>query len=106
MIDGRKVSEVMEEIPIYFTSGDCRPHCPDDRKFQLVEELTKKMKEKYKVIDIDGVKVLFDDGWAIVRVSNTAPQLVVRWESITKEGFNRIEQFVREEMLKPYDISL
>jgi phosphomannomutase/phosphoglucomutase len=92
------LSEAVKTVPEYFTSKQYRPHCADGRKFSLVEELGEKLKDKYEIIDIDGVKAVFDDGWFIVRVSNTAPQLVVRWEATTNEAFERIGKTVREEL--------
>ncbi len=94
----RPLSEAIKTVPEYFTSRQWRPYCADDRKFKLVEELKEKLKDNHEIIGIDGVKVVFDDGWFIVRVSNTAPQLVVRWEATTKEGYERIEKTVREEL--------
>ncbi|MEE9405965.1 MAG: phosphomannomutase/phosphoglucomutase [Candidatus Aenigmarchaeota archaeon] len=93
-----KLSELVKTVPEYFTSNQYRPHCADDRKFELVQELGKRLKDRFKIIDIDGVKAVFDDGWFIVRASNTAPQLVIRWEATTKEAFERIEKTVREEL--------
>ncbi len=95
---GRKLSEIERTIPEYFTSDQYRPHCEDSRKFRLIGEMGEKLKDRYKIIDIDGVKAVFDDGWFIVRASNTAPQLVVRWEATTKEAFGRIGEAVREEL--------
>jgi phosphomannomutase/phosphoglucomutase len=89
---------LVKNVPEYFTSKEYRPHCEDSRKFQLIEELKEKLKGEHNIMELDGVKVIFEDGWAIFRVSNTAPQLVVRWESTTKEGKERIGSFVKEQL--------
>ena len=47
--------------------------------------------KKYNFLDIDGIKVLFDDGWALVRASNTGPNLTARFEAKTKERLEEIQ---------------
>lgn len=93
-----KVSEQAGKFPAYMESRQYRPKCPDSRKFRVVEELKERLEKKYKVIGLDGVKAVLDDGWFIVRASNTAPELVVRWEAKTREAFQRIGKTVREEL--------
>jgi phosphomannomutase/phosphoglucomutase len=58
----------------------------------VVEEITSYFKKKYEVIDVDGARVLFPDGWGLVRASNTSPKLVVRCEAKTPEGLERIKK--------------
>jgi phosphomannomutase/phosphoglucomutase len=59
-------------------------------KFAIVEEATKHFSAKYKVIDVDGVRVLFGDGWGLIRASNTQPVLVMRFEARTQEHLDAI----------------
>ncbi|MCD6591173.1 MAG: phosphomannomutase/phosphoglucomutase [Candidatus Aenigmarchaeota archaeon] len=94
------VSEFTRHFPKYFTSNEKRVFCPDEKKFMVIEKLKEKFeREGYKIITIDGVKVIFDDGsWFIIRASNTQPALVVRWESPSKEGFKKIEKFAIKEI--------
>jgi phosphomannomutase/phosphoglucomutase len=59
--------------------------CPDDRKFQVIDELVRDLKQRYQTIDIDGARVLFPDGgWGLVRASNTNPYLTLRFEGRTE----------------------
>lgn len=56
--------------------------------------MTEYFREHYNVIDIDGVRVLFDDGWGLVRASNTQPALVLRFEAISEERLAEIRGLV------------
>jgi phosphomannomutase/phosphoglucomutase len=66
--------------------------CPEDRKFVIPEEMKKAFSGRYKVIDIDGARVEFGDGWGLVRASNTQPVVVVRFEARTPERLREIEE--------------
>jgi len=68
--------------------------CPDNIKFQVVEKVKNYFQKDYEIIDIDGVRIKFDNGWGLVRASNTQPVLVLRFESSTKDGLNSIKSFV------------
>ncbi len=95
----RPLSALASEIPRYVTTPEIRVACPDDRKFAVVEALTREFRSRYEVIDVDGARVLFPDGWGLVRASNTQPVLVVRAEGKTPEALRRI-QAVLEEALR------
>ena len=56
-----------------------------------MEEAKKHFAAKYKVITVDGVRVLFGDGWGLIRASNTQPVLVMRFEARTKEQLEKIQ---------------
>jgi len=87
-----KVSSFLGDYPRYFSSLQFRPFCADEKKHAIVEALTKEFKaEEHKVSTIDGAKVLFEDGWGLVRVSNTGPQLTLRFEGKTESAMQRIK---------------
>ncbi len=69
-------------------------------KFGLVEKVTDHFRQRYKVIDIDGARVLFDDGWGLVRASNTQPALVLRFEAMTENRLRDIRNLVEETLKK------
>jgi phosphomannomutase/phosphoglucomutase len=69
-----------------------RVPCSDQRKFDVVTALVKEFKRDHDVIDVDGARVLFDEGWGLVRASNTQPALVLRAEATTDDGLARIKQ--------------
>jgi len=94
----KKLSELVDEIPNVFNTPEIRIECDDKLKFKIIEKLIVNLKkENQKIIDLDGVRVLKDDGWWLLRASNTQPALVARCESSTENGLeiqkkNLIEQ--------------
>jgi len=91
---GKTISDLLSDVPQTFTTPEIRVDCPDNIKFKIVEKITERFKKEYKVIDIDGARVLFDDGWGLVRASNTQPALVLRFESLSEERLSEIRNFV------------
>ncbi len=90
------LSKILTGIPKYYSTAETRVRCPDQEKFRVVEGLVDYFKRSYDVIDVDGVRVLFEDGWGLVRASNTQPVLVARCEARTPEGLARICEIMRE----------
>lgn len=95
-----KVSEMLADLPETANTPEIRIDCPDDRKFEIVRELTEYFRNKYEVIDIDGVRVNFGDGWALIRASNTQPVLVLRFEAETKSRLKELVVIIKEQMDK------
>ena len=91
---GKKISELLSDVPQTFTTPEIRVECPDDKKFAVVQKVTDFFREKYNVIDIDGVRVLFEDGWGLVRASNTQPALVLRFEAISEDRLSEIRNLI------------
>ncbi|OGZ60438.1 MAG: hypothetical protein A3B96_01495 [Candidatus Spechtbacteria bacterium RIFCSPHIGHO2_02_FULL_43_15b] len=103
--DDRKVSEIIAGTPYYISSPTLQAPCPDEKKYEVIEELTKEFKDEgHDVIDINGARVSFKEhnGWGLVRASSNIPALVLRFESKTKEGFNAIEKIFRDKLAR-YD---
>ncbi|MBE3555986.1 MAG: phosphomannomutase/phosphoglucomutase [Firmicutes bacterium] len=92
----RSFSQIRQSIPHYFSTPETRVDCPDDVKFDVVARVQEHYRARYDVIDIDGARVLFPDGWGLVRASNTQPALVLRAESKTEEGLERIKRDLEE----------
>lgn len=84
-------SKLAAEIPRYFSTPEIRVPCPDDKKFQVTKNIRDYFATKYKVIDIDGVRVGFADGWGLVRASNTQPVLVMRFEAKSEKRLREIQ---------------
>lgn len=100
------LSQLSQSVPRYLTSEELRPVCPDERKFAVVESLQKRFaKEGHSVNTLDGARVTLERGWFIIRASNTAPQLVVRWEAQDRASFKAAEALVRN-ALKGEGVSL
>ncbi|HHV56490.1 MAG TPA: phosphomannomutase/phosphoglucomutase [Firmicutes bacterium] len=79
----RPLSALLADAPRYYSTAETRVPCPDEDKFRIVAELTRRFKERYNVVDVDGARVLFPEGWGLVRASNTQPVLVARCEGKT-----------------------
>jgi phosphomannomutase/phosphoglucomutase len=86
----KPLHELISDLPETFVTPEIRVPCPDDRKFDVVEQLKKRFAESREVIDVDGARILFDDGWGLVRASNTQPVLVLRFEAQTESRLDAI----------------
>jgi phosphomannomutase/phosphoglucomutase len=80
---GKTVRQMMEGVPKFISTPEIRVDCPDDRKFGIVEAAKTHFAALHDVIDVDGVRVLFGDGWGLIRASNTQPVIVMRFEART-----------------------
>jgi phosphomannomutase/phosphoglucomutase len=90
---GRPLSAQLEGLPVMVTTPEIRVDCPDEVKFDVVARVAERYRATHKVVDVDGVRVLFPQGWGLVRASNTQPVLVLRFEAATPE---LLEQYRRE----------
>ncbi len=76
------LSAMLADVPASVTTPEIRVDCPDERKFELVKEAKAHFAAQgYEMIDVDGVRLEFEDGWALLRASNTQPSLVLRFEA-------------------------
>ena len=87
---GRPLRELLAEIPRTVNTPEIRVPCPEEEKEPLVRSLLAHFRPGHEVIDIDGIRVNFPDGWGLVRASNTQPILVLRFEAGTADGLERI----------------
>ncbi|MCH7761778.1 phosphomannomutase/phosphoglucomutase [candidate division TA06 bacterium] len=94
----KPLSRLAGEIPHYPSTPEIRVECPDQEKFRVVEAIKNYFKKSYQVIDIDGVRILFSEGWGLVRASNTQPILVLRFEAKTEKGLEEIQRVVLEKL--------
>jgi phosphomannomutase/phosphoglucomutase len=97
---GKTVSQLIEDLPKTFTTPEIRVECADDIKFDVVQRITDQFKKDHDVIDIDGMRALFQGGWGLVRASNTQPALVLRFEADTSERLDEIRNKVETELEK------
>jgi phosphomannomutase/phosphoglucomutase len=91
---GRGVDELLADIPRYVSTPEIRVDCPDDRKFAVVEAATRHFAALHDVLAIDGVRILYGDGWGLIRASNTQPILVLRFEALTQRRLESIRDEV------------
>jgi phosphomannomutase/phosphoglucomutase len=80
---GRPVHELLADVPPFVSTPELRVDCPEEIKFAVVERAVAHFRRTHDVIDVDGVRMLFGDGWGLIRASNTQPVLVLRFEART-----------------------
>jgi phosphomannomutase/phosphoglucomutase len=87
---GKTIAQLLADVPRYVSTPELRVECPEDIKFDVVRRAVEHFRAKYDVIDIDGVRMLFGDGWGLIRASNTQAILVLRFEARTQERLDAI----------------
>ena len=70
-------------VPAFVSTPEIRVDCDDAEKFTIVDDAVRHFRATHDVIDVDGARVLFGDGWGLIRASNTQPILVLRFEART-----------------------
>lgn len=98
IMDGaeEKLSGLLRGVREYYSTPEMRIDVPDEKKFEAVQKIKDFYQNKYDTCDIDGVKVYFPEGWALVRASNTQPAIVVRVEAEAKDSLEQIKQLFLE----------
>jgi len=98
---GKSVKQMMADVQKFVSTPEIRVDCADDRKFGIVDAAKKHFASGHKVIEVDGVRVLFGDGWGLIRASNTQPVIVMRFEARTQADLDGIrsemEGWMREQ---------
>ncbi len=97
----RMLDEAWAGLPQYTSSPEIRIPCPDFRKFEIVEKVRQAFINRYRVIDLDGARIYFDDeSWALIRASNTQPRLSLRFEARTEKRLAEIQEELRRELIR------
>ena len=97
----KNIDELLEGINHYYSTEELKFPSSDDKKFQVVDKVKEYAKEKdYNYLDIDGVRVNFNDGWALVRCSNTGPNITARFEASTTERLQELQDEFIEQIKK------
>jgi len=85
------LSQLLYDVPIQASTPEIRLVCADNIKFEIVEKAKKHFAEQNcQMIDIDGMRLVFDNGWALLRASNTQPALVMRFEAVDELALNEL----------------
>lgn len=92
--NGKSLPELLADLPPSVTTPEIRVDCPDDMKFAIADTVCERFRGEYEITDIDGVRVQFDEGWGLVRASNTQPVLVLRFEATTQAKLDEYRTFV------------
>ncbi len=90
---GQPLSHQLEGVPKLVSTPELRIDCPDDVKFKVISKVAAIMRKNRSIVDVDGVRVPFEQGWGLVRASNTQPVLVMRFEASSKP---LLEQYRKE----------
>jgi phosphomannomutase/phosphoglucomutase len=105
--NGLEVDERIEALPKVYSTEEIKVHTSEEEKFKLIDKLKKLLKNPpddfphiKEIIEVDGVRVLFDEGWGLVRASNTTPVLVTRFESTSKTKAKMYETKLNELIVK------
>lgn len=88
------LSTYLADLPVTFSTPEIRVQCPEDKKFRLVEMVREELRKDHEIIDVDGVRLLFPDGWGLLRASNTGPILVLRFEAQSEERLDEIRSLM------------
>ncbi|MFA7543312.1 MAG: hypothetical protein WCY84_02955 [Candidatus Cloacimonadaceae bacterium] len=95
------VSQYLADQPKMYNTPELHTKCADDRKFELVAKVCKEFQDEgYDVNDIDGARITFDDGWGLIRASNTTPVLVTRYEATTQARMLEIQALIEGKINK------
>ena len=93
------LEEMLSDLPETVFTPEIRIDCPDEVKFDLAERAKERFVELgYGLVDVDGVRVLFEHGWGLIRASNTQPALVMRFEADNEEHLNEYRSLVEAEL--------
>lgn len=95
----KKCSELLSDQPKMYNTPEIRFDTVEETKFEIVEKVKNSfVDEGHEVIDIDGMRINFPDGWGLIRASNTQPALVMRFEATTHERLLEIKKMVEDRL--------
>ena len=103
----RTLSELTSDIPVYYSTPELRLECSDDEeKFKISQKADEYFTANYDCSTVDGVRIKFDDGWGLVRASNTQPVIVCRFEAKTLKRMEEIQNEILDKLAKFGEIVL
>ncbi len=97
------LSRFLEDVPETFSTPEIRVECPERLKFSIVERIRDWFVRRHETIDVDGVRVVFPNGWGLIRASNTQPVLVLRFEADSPENLEKIRGFMEGKLKEVMD---
>jgi phosphomannomutase/phosphoglucomutase len=92
----RAISQIVGDFPAYVSTPEIRVDVQEERKFDVVRAAQEHFRKSHQVIDVDGARILFGDGWGLLRASNTQPVLVARYEARSPERLGAIQGEVED----------
>ncbi len=94
----KPLSELLSDLPETFSTAELRVNCDEEKKFEVVKKIAEVFAETNEVITIDGARILFENGWGLVRASNTQAILVLRFEANSEESLKEIRETVESKV--------
>ncbi len=91
---GKRIPELLADLPAMVATPEIRVPTAEESKFRIVEKAREYLAARHPVAEVDGVRVLFEDGWGLIRASNTQPVLVLRFEACSRERLAEIQAYV------------
>ncbi|MGC9489790.1 MAG: phosphomannomutase/phosphoglucomutase [Thermovirgaceae bacterium] len=98
--DERSLSEMLSDVPVYYSTAETRVPCTDETKFEVIEKIEESALKDFDAITVDGVRILYPRGWGLVRASNTQPVLVTRAEGKTPEDLEEYASDLKKRMME------
>ena len=95
---GRKPSELAAGIPRYSSAPEVKLPCADEYKFEVMNRLREHFGQRFPLVDLDGLRLELEDGWASVRASHTTPSIGVVFEARTRERLDEVKGLIRDEI--------
>jgi len=97
----RSLEDMLSDLPRSVSTPEIRVPCPDEQKFRLADAALRRFRELgHEIVDVDGVRVVFDHGWGLIRASNTQPILVLRFEATDDVSLARYRRLIETELDK------
>ena len=96
----KSMSEICNELPMLFSTPELNINVSDENKFKIIKEFTDYCRLEGEKNTIDGLRLDFEDGWGLIRASNTTPKLVLRFEGRSEEILNRIQNDFLNELTR------
>lgn len=96
----RPLSKLLDDWPKTCCTPEIRMDCPEQAKFAVAAKALAHFRKDFEVIDIDGARIVFPDGWALIRASNTQPVLVLRFEAESAPRLAEMRRLVEEPLKK------
>ncbi|RKH16787.1 phosphomannomutase/phosphoglucomutase [Corallococcus sp. CA047B] len=91
----KTLSQLLSDVPKTYASPELRFDTKEEKKFAMVKRATEILRDAgHEIIDVDGVRVTFPDGWGLIRASNTQPILVLRFEANTEARLKEIQALI------------
>jgi phosphomannomutase/phosphoglucomutase len=110
---GLGINELLSDIPRMCSTPEIRIDCPEEQKKEVVDRMVRRCKEYNilgkpfpikKIYDIDGVRVVFEKGWGLIRSSNTQPVVVMRFEAEDEKSLNEYRNFLEKELKEAMEL--